>query len=273
MLLFNAANSVLIPPLRVRRMPIATHVDGLEWRRAKWGKAGRRYYRMAEALSVRWSTALIADAQGISDYYEAEFGAETVLIRYGAPLIDPAPAELLDPARRRAGPVPPRGGADRAREPRPRHRRGVRPERCHRSARGGRFGPVRRRVHREHPRPRRRPGPLRRRALGPGPAERAVLQRAHLPPRSLGRRHQPVAAACHRRRGGHGGVRRVVQPRGARRRRRLLAHARPTSRAASSAPRPTVRAPPSGAPGRASAPRPTTGTTSPTATSRCADRW
>ena len=101
MLLFNAANSVLIPPLRMRRMPIATHVDGLEWRRAKWGKGGRRYYRMAEALSVRWSTALIADAQGISDYYEAEFGAETVLIRYGAPLIDPA-GRAADAARRRA---------------------------------------------------------------------------------------------------------------------------------------------------------------------------
>lgn len=96
-LLFNAANALLIPPIRLRRMPTATHVDGLEWRRAKWGKAGRRYYRMAEALSVRWSTALIADAQGISDYYEAEFAAETVLIRYGAPLIDPAPAEQLAP--------------------------------------------------------------------------------------------------------------------------------------------------------------------------------
>ncbi len=96
-LMFNAANAPLIPPLRLRRLPVVTHVDGLEWKRAKWGKTGRRYYRLAEALSVRWSTALIADAAGISDYYTAEFGAPTVLIRYGAPVIDRSEPSVLAP--------------------------------------------------------------------------------------------------------------------------------------------------------------------------------
>ena len=74
---------------------MATHVDGLEWKRAKWNGVGRRYYRAAEALAVRWSDALIADAAGIQDYYRREFGAETELIAYGAPLLgDPRP-ELL----------------------------------------------------------------------------------------------------------------------------------------------------------------------------------
>ena len=68
-ILFNAANSPLLPALRAARIPVATHVDGLEWKRAKWGVTGRRYYRAAEALAVRWSDALIADAQGIADYY------------------------------------------------------------------------------------------------------------------------------------------------------------------------------------------------------------
>ncbi|NKY40784.1 DUF1972 domain-containing protein, partial [Cellulomonas septica] len=85
---FNAANAVFLPALRAARIPVATHVDGLEWRRAKWGGAGRRYYRAAEALAVRWSDALIADAAGIADYYTAEFGARTEQIAYGAPLLD-----------------------------------------------------------------------------------------------------------------------------------------------------------------------------------------
>lgn len=85
---FNAANAVFLPALRAARVPVATHVDGLEWRRAKWGGAGRRYYRAAEALAVRWSDALIADAAGIADYYTAEFGAPTEQIAYGAPLLD-----------------------------------------------------------------------------------------------------------------------------------------------------------------------------------------
>jgi glycosyltransferase involved in cell wall biosynthesis len=85
---FNAANSPLLPVVRMRGIPVATHVDGLEWQRGKWGPIGQRYYRMAESLAVRWSDALIADAQGIADYYSSEFGAETELIAYGAPLLD-----------------------------------------------------------------------------------------------------------------------------------------------------------------------------------------
>ena len=84
-LVFNAANSPLLPVLRLRRIPVATHVDGLEWKRSKWGPVGRKYYRLAESLAVRWSDEIIADAQGIADYYQAEFGSGSRLIAYGAP--------------------------------------------------------------------------------------------------------------------------------------------------------------------------------------------
>ncbi|WP_043562733.1 DUF1972 domain-containing protein [Actinomyces israelii] len=84
---FNAANSLFLPALRAARIPVATHVDGLEWKRGKWGPAGQRYYRAAEAAAVRLSDALIADAQGIADYYAQEFSAPTELISYGAPQV------------------------------------------------------------------------------------------------------------------------------------------------------------------------------------------
>ena len=84
---FNAANSLFLPALRAARIPVATHVDGLEWKRGKWGPAGQRYYRAAEAAAVRFSDALIADAQGIADYYAQEFSASTELISYGAPQV------------------------------------------------------------------------------------------------------------------------------------------------------------------------------------------
>lgn len=82
--LCNAANAAAVPLLRLRG-PVAVHVDGLEWRRAKWGPLGQAFYRVSEALSVRWADALIADAYGIERYYEDEFGARTVGIAYGAP--------------------------------------------------------------------------------------------------------------------------------------------------------------------------------------------
>lgn len=94
-IVFNAANAPLLPLLRVRRIPVATHVDGLEWRRAKWGPAGQRYYRGAESLAVRWSDALIADAEGIAAYYRTEFGAPTRKIAYGAPILTDARHDRL----------------------------------------------------------------------------------------------------------------------------------------------------------------------------------
>lgn len=86
-IVFNSANAPFLPLLRARGIPVATHVDGLEWKRSKWQGLGRRYYRLAESMAVRWSDRLIADAQGIADYYDGVFEAPTELIAYGAPLL------------------------------------------------------------------------------------------------------------------------------------------------------------------------------------------
>lgn len=101
---FNAANAPYVSLLRARGIPVAVHVDGLEWQRAKWGGAGRAYYRWAEQRSVRTADALIADAPGIAEYYATEFGAPTEMIRYGAPLLQrgataPLEAVGLEPER------------------------------------------------------------------------------------------------------------------------------------------------------------------------------
>lgn len=90
---FNAANAPFLPLLRARGIPTALHMDGLEWRRSKWGARGKAYYRWAEQFGVRTADALIADAPGIGDYYADQFGVPTELIRYGAPILDAAPTD------------------------------------------------------------------------------------------------------------------------------------------------------------------------------------
>lgn len=94
-IVFNAANAPYLPLFRAAGIPVATHVDGLEWKRAKWGRAGKRYYRSVEALAVRWSDALIADAVGIQNYYREKFDVDTVYLAYGAPLLENAPSHRL----------------------------------------------------------------------------------------------------------------------------------------------------------------------------------
>ncbi|MEV8173514.1 DUF1972 domain-containing protein [Microbacterium sp. NPDC079176] len=93
---FNAANSPFVPLFRLRRVPTALHMDGLEWRRSKWGPRGKAYYRWAEQFGVRTSDALIADAPGIADYYTHQFDVPTEMIRYGAPILDAVADARLD---------------------------------------------------------------------------------------------------------------------------------------------------------------------------------
>lgn len=94
---FNAANAPFVPLLHARGIPAAVHVDGLEWKRAKWSGAGKRYYQWAERFAVRTADALIADAQGIADYYQDTFGAATELLTYGAPiLVNPGSRRIRD---------------------------------------------------------------------------------------------------------------------------------------------------------------------------------
>jgi glycosyltransferase involved in cell wall biosynthesis len=94
--LFNAANAPFLPLLRARRIPTAIHVDGLEWRRDKWSGWGKRYYKAAEVLAVRWADEIIADAAAIQDYYEERYGAPSVFIPYGADVVRPGASRLLE---------------------------------------------------------------------------------------------------------------------------------------------------------------------------------
>lgn len=94
-IVFNAANAPLLPLIRARGVPTAVHVDGLEWKRGKWGKLGRRYYLQAERLAIKFADALIADAHGIADYYAERYGAEATYLAYGAPIVEHRDPETI----------------------------------------------------------------------------------------------------------------------------------------------------------------------------------
>lgn len=92
---FNPANAPFVPLLRAARIPTAVHVDGLEWKRAKWAGAGARYFRWAERASVRWGDEIIADSRGIADHVRTTYGREAVFLPYGAPVVRPGATRLL----------------------------------------------------------------------------------------------------------------------------------------------------------------------------------
>jgi glycosyltransferase involved in cell wall biosynthesis len=94
-LVFNAANAPLLPLIKAAGIPVAVHVDGLEWQRAKWGPVGKRYYLANERLAVRWADELISDAIGIQEYYQKRHNAQSTFLAYGSPIIPAADDERL----------------------------------------------------------------------------------------------------------------------------------------------------------------------------------
>jgi glycosyltransferase involved in cell wall biosynthesis len=80
----NAANAPVLPLLRLARRRVVLNVDGLEWRRGKWGVAGRSWYRMGEWLSVRLASVLVTDADEVRTYYRVRHDTDSVMIPYGA---------------------------------------------------------------------------------------------------------------------------------------------------------------------------------------------
>jgi glycosyltransferase involved in cell wall biosynthesis len=100
-ILCNAANAPALPLLRLTGRRVVMNVDGLEWRRGKWGIAGRAWYRMGEWLSVRLASVLVTDAEEVRTYYHVRHDTDSVMVPYGADLVPrgrPLPAELrLEP--------------------------------------------------------------------------------------------------------------------------------------------------------------------------------
>ncbi len=80
----NAANAVFTWCPRLRRIPVALNVDGLERNRRKWNRAAKAWYLVSERMSTWFPNAIVTDAEHIRAYYERRYGARSVFIPYGA---------------------------------------------------------------------------------------------------------------------------------------------------------------------------------------------
>ncbi len=71
-----------------KKKPILiTNMDGLEWKRSKWGKITKWLIKRLELLAIKKSHYLISDNVGIQQYYKKEYGVDSFYIAYGADLV------------------------------------------------------------------------------------------------------------------------------------------------------------------------------------------
>ena len=83
-LILGVSGCLFLPIFRLLcRKKIIVNIDGLEHRRAKWGRFAKWFLRTSEAMAVRFADVVIADNKGIQDYVTETYGKPSELIAYG----------------------------------------------------------------------------------------------------------------------------------------------------------------------------------------------
>jgi glycosyltransferase involved in cell wall biosynthesis len=82
-LVMNVANGYWLPLLKARGIPTVVNVDGLEWERAKWGRAAKAVFRGGASLTAKFADTLVMDSLEIRRKWEEMFDRTGVFIPYG----------------------------------------------------------------------------------------------------------------------------------------------------------------------------------------------
>ena len=85
LLILGVSGCVVLPLVKlISSKKIIVNIDGLEWKRAKWGKAAKWFLKYSEKLSVQYADTIIADNKVIQDYVWDRYQVKSELIAYGA---------------------------------------------------------------------------------------------------------------------------------------------------------------------------------------------
>ena len=84
LLILGVSGCIILPFLKLfGRSRIIVNIDGLEHRRAKWGRIAKWFLRKSEAIAVKYADVIIADNKGIQDYVAERYRKHSQLIAYG----------------------------------------------------------------------------------------------------------------------------------------------------------------------------------------------
>jgi glycosyltransferase involved in cell wall biosynthesis len=83
-LYFNVGNSLVAWLPRLAGQRVVLNVDGLDWKRKKWGRFARWYIRSCERWAARVPHRMITDSRRVERYYREQYGVASDCIAYGA---------------------------------------------------------------------------------------------------------------------------------------------------------------------------------------------
>lgn len=84
LLVLGVSGAMAIPFFKLlSNRKVVTNIDGLEWRRDKWGRIAKSFLKFSEWVAVKYSDVVIADNAAIADYVEGEYAVSPEVIAYG----------------------------------------------------------------------------------------------------------------------------------------------------------------------------------------------
>ena len=85
LLILGVSAAFMIPLLRwFTKKKVITNIDGLEWKRDKWGGIAKKYLKGQEKIAVKYSNVIVVDNEGIENHVMRQYGLPSTLIAYGA---------------------------------------------------------------------------------------------------------------------------------------------------------------------------------------------
>lgn len=90
-LVMNVANGFVLPLLKAKGIPTLVNVDGIEWERAKWGRAAKRVFRLGARATAKFGTRLVFDSKEIGRRWDVGFNRLGDFIPYGGDERGPLP--------------------------------------------------------------------------------------------------------------------------------------------------------------------------------------
>lgn len=83
-LILGVSGCIFLPVFKwFSKAKVITNIDGLEWKRDKWGTWARKFLKLSESIAVKYSDTVITDNKAITDYVNSEYGVSSITIAYG----------------------------------------------------------------------------------------------------------------------------------------------------------------------------------------------
>jgi glycosyltransferase involved in cell wall biosynthesis len=83
-LILGVSGCIFLPFLKIfSSSKFIVNIDGIEWKRAKWGYLAKIFLKLSEMTAVKYSDLIICDNQGIADYISTSYKKNSICVAYG----------------------------------------------------------------------------------------------------------------------------------------------------------------------------------------------